>query len=102
MRNPSTLGYEGAANLLEGVRVAAEPAARDKGVLVVLNDEINSARDVTKTDALRLQTFQSRDYGQLGVVDSDRVVLLPAARCSGTRREANSTSALSRSCRAST
>ena len=74
MRNPSTLGYEGAANLLEGIRVAAEPAARDKGALVVLNDEINSARDVTKTDALRLQTFRSRDYGQLGVVDRDRVV----------------------------
>jgi len=74
MRNPSTLGYEGAANLLEGVRVAAEPTARDKGALVVLNDEINSARDVQKTDALRLQTFRSREYGQLGVVDRDRVV----------------------------
>jgi len=74
MRNPSTLGYEGAANLLEAFRVAAEPAARGKGVLVVLNDEINAARDVTKTDALRLDTFQSRDYGILGVVDSDRVV----------------------------
>ncbi|MDP2391551.1 MAG: asparaginase domain-containing protein, partial [Acidobacteriota bacterium] len=74
MRNPSTLGYEGAANLLEGVRVAAEPAARNKGALVVLNDEINSARNVTKTDALRVQTFRSREYGQLGVVDRDRVV----------------------------
>jgi L-asparaginase len=74
MRNPSTLGYEGAANLLQGVRVAADAAARDKGALVVLNDEINSARDVQKTDALRLQTFRSREYGQLGVVDSDRVV----------------------------
>jgi L-asparaginase len=74
MRNPSTLGYEGAANLLEGFRVAAEPASRNKGVLVVLNDEINAARDVTKTDALRLQTFQSRGVGLLGVVDSDRVV----------------------------
>jgi L-asparaginase len=74
MRNPSTVGYEGAANLLEGVRVAADPASRNKGALVVLNDEINSARNVTKTDALRLQTFRSRDYGQLGVVDRDRVV----------------------------
>ncbi|HYB93663.1 MAG TPA: asparaginase [Vicinamibacterales bacterium] len=74
MRNPSTVGYEGAANLLEGVRVAAEPKSRDKGVLVVLNDEINSARNVTKTDALRVQTFRSREYGQLGVVDRDRVV----------------------------
>ncbi len=74
MRNPSTLGYEGAANLLEGFRVAADPASRGKGVLVVLNDEINAAREVTKTDALRLQTFQTRGYGVLGVVDRDRVV----------------------------
>lgn len=75
MRNPSTLGYEGAANLLEGVRVAAEPTARGKGVLVVLNDEVNSARDVTKTDALRLQTFRSPTHGLLGIVDRDRVTL---------------------------
>jgi len=54
MRNPSTLGYEGAANLLEGFRAAAEPASRNKGVLVVLNDEINFAREVTKIDALWL------------------------------------------------
>jgi len=74
MRNPSTLGYEGAANLLEGFRVAASSEAKGKGVLVVLNDEINAAREVTKTDALRLSTFQSRPYGVLGVVDSDRVV----------------------------
>jgi L-asparaginase len=74
MRNPSTLGYEGAANLLEAFRVAASPDARGKGVLVVLNDEINGAREVTKTDALRLNTFQTRGYGVLGVVDADRVV----------------------------
>jgi L-asparaginase/Glu-tRNA(Gln) amidotransferase subunit D len=74
MRNPSTLGYEGTANLLEGFRVAADPASRGKGALVVLNDEINSAREVTKTDALRLQTFQTRGYGVLGVVDRDRVI----------------------------
>jgi L-asparaginase len=74
MRNPSTLGYEGAANLLEGFRVAADPASRNKGVLVVLNDEINAARDVTKTDAHRLHTFQTRGWGLLGVVDADRVV----------------------------
>jgi L-asparaginase len=78
MRNPSTLGYEGAANLLEGFRVAASPDARGKGVLVVLNDEINAAREVTKTDALRLNTFQSRTVGIVGVVDTDRVVFYRA------------------------
>ena len=74
MRNPSALGYEGAANLLQAVRVAAAPASRGRGALVVLNDEINAAREATKTDALRLHTFQTRGYGILGVVDSDRVV----------------------------
>ena len=74
MRNPSELGYEGAANLLEGFRVAATPAARGRGVMVVLNDEITAAREATKTDALRLHTFQTRGYGVLGVVDDDRVV----------------------------
>ena len=73
MRNPSTVGYEGGANLLDAFRVAAEPASRGKGVLVVLNGEINSARDVTKTDARRLETFQTRGYGLLGIVDPDRV-----------------------------
>ena len=74
MRNPSTLGYEGAANLEDGFRVAADPASRGLGTLVVLNDEINSAREATKTDALRLDTFTSRAYGVLGVADQDRVV----------------------------
>ncbi len=74
MRNPSTLGYEGAANLEDGFRVAAEPASKGLGTLVVLNDEINSAREATKTDALRLDTFTSRTYGILGVADRDRVV----------------------------
>ena len=76
MRNPSTLGYEGAANLLAGFRVAASPEARGLGALVVLNDEINAAREAIKTDALRLHTFSSRAVGVLGVVDRDRVVIL--------------------------
>jgi L-asparaginase len=74
MRPPETPGYDGAANLLAAVRVAADPASRGRGALVVLNDQIQSARDATKTDAQRLDTFQSRDYGLLGVVDTDRVV----------------------------
>ncbi len=74
MRNPSETGYEGQANLLASFRVAADPEAAGRGVLVVLNDEINGARDVTKTDALRLHTFASRGFGALGVVDADRIV----------------------------
>jgi len=74
MRNPSTLGYEGAANLLDAFRVAATPDARGRGVMVVLNDTINAAREVTKTNTLSLDTFQTRGYGILGVADSDRIV----------------------------
>jgi L-asparaginase len=68
MRNPSTLGYEGAANLEEAFIVAADPASRGMGGLVVLNNEINSGREVTKTDAKLLNTFSSHDYGVLGTV----------------------------------
>jgi L-asparaginase len=79
MRNPSQVGYEGPANLLASFRVAADAAAAGRGVLVVLNDEINGARDVTKTDALRLHTFVARNFGALGVVDADRVVFRRSA-----------------------
>jgi L-asparaginase len=72
MRNPSQTGYEGIANLEDAFRVAADPASRGMGALVVLNDEINSARDATKTDARALDTFTSREYGILGTV-YDRV-----------------------------
>ena len=72
MRNPSTLGYEGAANLEDAFLVAADPASKGMGGLVVLNDEINSSREVTKTDSRLLSTFSSRDYGVLGTV-FDRV-----------------------------
>ena len=79
------------------------PDARGKGVLVVLNDEINAAREVTKTDALRLNTFQTRGYGVLGVVDADRVVFYRSVAQAAHGAAASSTSRrVGRSCRAST
>lgn len=74
MRNSSAVSADGPANLLSGVRVATHPDAHGKGVLVVLNDEIHSARDVRKTDNNRVDTFVSREWGALGVVDADRIV----------------------------
>ena len=74
MRSPGALDYDGAANLFEAFRVAAEPASRGRGVLVVLHGKINSAREVTKTNTQGLQTFETRGYGVLGVVNSDRIV----------------------------
>ena len=74
MRTPSQVAPDGAANLLAAFRVAGDAQARNRGVLVVLNDEISSARHVTKSDALRLHTFVSPTGGTLGTVDADRVV----------------------------
>ncbi len=72
-RPASALASDGAMNLVAAVRTAIDPAARGLGVLVVLNDVIHSARDVSKTSTYRLETFQSRYYGILGEVDGDRV-----------------------------
>jgi len=69
------LSSDAAMNLVAAVRVAGSPAARGLGVLVVLNDEIHAAREVTKTSTGRLQTFRSPDVGVLGHVDADRVAI---------------------------
>lgn len=68
MRTASDVGYEGMANLAAAVRVAASEEARDLGVLVVFNDEIHAAREVTKTHTTALDTFQSPEFGALGRV----------------------------------
>jgi L-asparaginase len=74
----STLSSDAPLNLLNAIRVAADPASRGKGTLVVLNDEINAARDVTKTNTYRVETFQSREVGILGYADPDRIVFYRA------------------------
>ena len=83
MRPSSALGADGGVNLLNAVRVAASPDARGMGVMVVLNDEINAAREVAKTSNYRVQTFVSRDFGILGYADADRVIFYrrPLRRC---------------------
>jgi len=75
MRPPTAISADGDLNLLDSVRTAASPDAQGKGVLVVMNNEINAARDVAKTDAHRVHTMQSRTLGILGVADSDGQVV---------------------------
>jgi L-asparaginase len=75
MRPSSGLSADGYLNVLNAVRVAGDPQSRGKGVLVVLNDTIHSARDVTKTATYRVETFQDRDLGPLGYADADKRVL---------------------------
>ena len=71
MRPPTTLGTDAELNLLDAIRIAAHPESVGKGVLTVLNNQIHSGRDVTKTNTLRLETFRPNDLGFLGYVDSD-------------------------------
>jgi L-asparaginase len=73
MRPSTAISADGPINLLNGIRTAISPEARGKGALVVLNDEINGARDVTKTNTYRVETFRAPELGILGYVDGDRV-----------------------------
>ena len=75
MRPPTAVGTDADLNLLDAIRLAACPEASGRGVLTVLNNEIQSGRDVTKTSTLRVETFTSRDLGCLGYVDSDGMVV---------------------------
>jgi len=72
-RPASALSSDAGLNLVNAVRTAALPAARGLGVLVCLNDEIQAARDVTKTSTARLNTFRSPDFGVLGHADGDAI-----------------------------
>jgi len=75
MRPPTALSTDADMNLYDAVRVAANAEAAGKGVLVVLNDQIQAARDAVKSSTSRVETFKSNDLGFLGYVDSDGSVV---------------------------
>jgi L-asparaginase len=74
-RPPRLVDTDGPRNLLNAIRIATSSAMRGLGVLVTLNDEIHSARDVRKTDAIAVEAFASPGVGPIGRVDGDRVFL---------------------------
>jgi L-asparaginase len=73
MRPATAISADGPLNLLNAVKTAMSPEARGKGTLIVMNDEITGARDTTKTNTLRVETFKSPELGLLGYVDEDKV-----------------------------
>src|SRR5688572_23180163 len=73
-RPATAISADGPLNLLSAIRAAGAPVSRGKGVLVVMNDEINGARDVTKSNTYRVEAFRSGELGFLGYVDPDQVV----------------------------
>ena len=64
---------DGPRNLLDAIRVAVSAEAANKGVLVVMNGQINAARDVTKSNTSHVEAFRSLEFGQLGSVDGDEL-----------------------------
>src|SRR5690606_11722050 len=82
MRSSNELGADGPYNLISAVRVAASDNAIGKGVLVVLNDEIHTAKNVTKTHTSNIATFQSPQYGPLGIVSKREITFhhIPTVR----------------------
>lgn len=68
MRSSNEIGSDGLYNLISSIRVATSSDAKGKGVLVVLNDEIHTAVNVTKTHTSNISTFQSPQYGPIGIV----------------------------------
>ncbi|MDQ1914118.1 asparaginase [Paenibacillus sp. GD4] len=73
MRQSNTFSFDGEANLFNAIRLAASGETACYGSVLMLNDEFFAAREVTKTDALRLDTFDGGRYGALGTVDEDRI-----------------------------
>ncbi|MGD7045457.1 asparaginase [Jeotgalibacillus proteolyticus] len=74
MRSSNEIGSDGLYNLISSIRTACCDEAYGKGVLVVLNDEIHTAVNVTKTHASNVSTFQSPQYGPIGIVTKGGVV----------------------------
>lgn len=74
MRSSSAMDFDGYKNILSAVKTVISTEAVGKGVLVVMNEEIHTAREITKTHSARIKAFDSPFWGPLGYVDDDKVV----------------------------
>ena len=74
MRSSNEIGSDGLANLRSSLIVAASPESKDKGVVVVMNDEVHTATYVTKTHTTNVATFQTPTFGPIGLVSKSEVI----------------------------
>ncbi|MDF7626682.1 asparaginase [Lactobacillaceae bacterium L1_55_11] len=76
MRSANELGSDGLYNYQTALRVAADDQSANRGVLVVMNDEIHAARFVTKTHTTNVATFASPVSGTMGLITKRRIIYL--------------------------
>lgn len=74
MRSSNELGSDGLYNYLCAIRVASDEQSVGKGVLVVMNDEIHTARYVTKTHTTNVATFRTPTHGPIGLVTKSKIL----------------------------
>ncbi|MCG0789806.1 L-asparaginase [Lactiplantibacillus plantarum] len=75
MRSANEIGSDGLHNLETAIQTASTPDAAEKGVLVVMNDEIHSARYVTKTHTTNVATFRTPTFGPIGLVANKGITI---------------------------
>lgn len=80
MRNFSELSWDGPANLMAGIQVAAAEESTGRGVMVVMDERIVQGSEVVKTHTEEFGTFQSPNWGPLGIVDKGRVLFYRESR----------------------
>ena len=79
MRSSNELGSDGVYNYLSALRVASDDKAADKGVLVVMNDEIHAAKYVTRTHTTNVSTFRTPTHGPLGLIMKHEILYFKTA-----------------------
>ncbi len=89
MRPATEISADGPMNLYNAVAVAASPDTRNRGVLIVANDEIHFAREVSKTNTTQVGTFKASHRGLAGLVNAGRLHLATPRPCAGTPRRAS-------------
>jgi len=88
MRPATAISADGPANLYNAVSLAANPEAKGRGPLIVINDEIHYAREAEKTNTTALDTFKSPNRGRAGVMNTGKAYFFsPNTMLHGTKSE---------------
>lgn len=74
MRNASEMGYDGPNNIASAIVCAKSLESKNRGVLIVINNQINAASETTKSNTLSLDTFKSLEFGPLGIIDNNEAI----------------------------